>query len=149
MSRTHRYRHQHTEIMRLATQLGDHLVPSQLAADGAEARRILSELSGKLIVHLAAEDNLLYPQLLNSRDLAARKLARRFLNEMGPLADAFKDYAVRWGILKRIQSKPEQFAEETQAIIKTLSERILRENTELYPLADDCLAWRAGAQVSL
>jgi hypothetical protein len=136
MSRTRRYRDQHTNIMSVATELGQQLIPSRLAADGSAARRMLSELSGKLIVHLAAEDNLLYPQLLSCHDMAAQALTRRFISEMGPLAQAFKAYAVRWGTLKRIESKPEEFADETRAIIKALSERIRRENTELYPLAD-------------
>jgi hypothetical protein len=136
MSQIDRYRQQHAEIMRLATELGKQLVPTKLALDAAGARKILSELSGKIIVHLAAEDTVLYPQLLKSKDSSTQALAKRFADEMGALAQTFKAYAVRWGVEKEIQSKPDAFANETRAIIKALSDRIRRENSELYPLAE-------------
>lgn len=136
MSHTDRYRHQHAEIMQLATQLDKQLVQSKLTVGAADARKLLSELSGKIIVHLAAEDAVLYPLMLKSKDVPAQTLARRFAAEMGPIAQAFKTYATRWGSESLIQAKPEAFISETKAIIKALSERIRKENTELYPLAD-------------
>lgn len=136
MSHTDRYRQQHSEIMRLATDLGKKLVPSQLAVGASDARRLLSELSGKFIVHLAAEDMLLYPMMLKCKDASAQALAKRFAVDMQPMAQAFKDYAVRWNAAAEIQKNPEGFTNETRGIIKALSERIRKENTELYPLAD-------------
>lgn len=136
MSHTERYRGQHAEIMQPAAQLGRQLAPAALAADATPARKALSELSGKLIVHNAAEDKLLYPRLLQSTDTATRTVAQRFLAEMGPISQTFKDYAVRWGTAQAIQSDAQKFVSETQAILKSLVERIRHENAELYPLAD-------------
>ena len=59
-------------------------------------------------MHLAAEDNVLYPQMLKSTDAKARALAQRFVTEMHPISDAFK----------------------------VLGERVRREHEELYSLAD-------------
>ncbi|HEV2270463.1 MAG TPA: hemerythrin domain-containing protein [Steroidobacteraceae bacterium] len=136
MSNTERYRAQHAEIMRLATDLKRHLSPAALAADPGPARHILSELSGKLLMHLAAEDNVLYPQMLKSTDAKARALAQRFVAEMQPITDAFKQYAVRWANAKSIQAGAESFVRETNRIMTVLNERIRREHTELYSLAD-------------
>ncbi|HEX3845612.1 MAG TPA: hemerythrin domain-containing protein [Steroidobacteraceae bacterium] len=118
--------------MRLATDLEQHLSPATLAADPAPARHILSELSGKLLMHLAAEDNVLYPKLLKSTDANARALAQRFVTEMHPITDAFKQYAGRRGNAKTIQGDPDR----TKEITNVLGERIRREHAELYRLAD-------------
>lgn len=136
MAHTDRYRTQHAQIMQLAAELSQQLTPSRLAADATHARRILSDLSGKLIVHLAAEDNLLYPKLFQCHDPGTQAISERFAEEMGSIARTFKNYAVRWGSAAAIQSGAEEFVAQTHAIIDALSERIRRENTELYPLAD-------------
>jgi len=136
VSNTERYRAQHAEILRLASDLKRHLSPATLAADAGPARHILSELSGKLLMHLAAEDNVFYPQMLRSADTKTRALTRRFVAEMHPIADAFKQYAARWGNARTIQDNAESFVRETQRIIQVLGERIRREHVELYSLAD-------------
>lgn len=136
MSYTERYRAQHAEIMRLATELGRHLTPDALQRDASAPRAVLAELSGKLLVHLAAEDNVLYPRMLKSSDAKARALAQRFIDEMQPISKAFKDYAVRWGSARAIQSGAEAFIHETREILAALGERVRREHAELYALAD-------------
>lgn len=136
MSNTERYRAQHAEIIRLATDLKQHLSAVTLAADPAAARHILSELTGKLLMHLAAEDNVLYPKMLKSTDANTRALAQRFVTEMHPITDAFKQYAVRWGSARTIQADPDGFIRETKEITTVLGERIRREHAELYTLAD-------------
>lgn len=136
MSKTERYRTQHGEIMRLAGDLERELVSKTLAADAGKAREVLSQLTGKLLVHLAAEDNLLYPQLLKSSESATRSVAERFSAEMKPISESFKSYASRWASARTIQTDAEGFVKETRAICKALGERIRREHAELYPLAD-------------
>ena len=136
VSNTERYRAQHAEILRLATDLKRQLSPATLAADAGPARSILSELSGKLLTHLAAEDNVFYPQMLRSADAKTRALTQRFVAEMHPISDAFKRYVVRWGNAKTIQGNTEAFVRETQRIIQVLAERIRREHVELYSAAD-------------
>jgi hypothetical protein len=140
VSNTERYRAQHAEILRLATGLKRRLSPATLAADAAPARYILSELSGQLLMHLAAEDNVFYPQMLRSADAKTRALTQRFVADMHPIADAFRRYAVRWGNARTIQANAEAFVRETQRIIQVLAERISREHVELYSLADSLSA---------
>jgi hypothetical protein len=87
-------------------------------------------------VHLAAEDNVLYPQLRKSADPKVRALAQRFVDEMQPISGAFKAYAVRWGSASTIQADAESFIRETKEILAALNARIRREHAELYSVAD-------------
>lgn len=136
MRRTIRYLEQHAQIMRLARDLERHLIPHELAKDASAARQVLSLLSGKLLVHLAVEDRLLYPEILHCADPAVRAVGQRFLEEMGPISQAFKSYSIRWGTQGAIQSEPAAFVAETKSILAAVEERIRREDRELYPLAE-------------
>jgi hypothetical protein len=136
VSNTESYRAQHAEILRLATDLKRHLSAVSLAADPDPARHILCELSGKLLTHLAAEDDAFYPQMLRAEDAKTRALTRRFVADMHSISDAFRRYAARWGSARAIQANAEAFVRETQRIIQVLAERIRREHVELYSLAD-------------
>jgi hypothetical protein len=140
VSNTERYRAQHAEILRLATDLKRHLFPATLAADAGPARHILSELSDQVFLHVATEDDVFCPRMLRSEDAQTRALARRFVAEMHTITDAFKRYAGRWGNARTIQSNAEAFVRETQRIIQVLAERIRREHVELYSLADSLSA---------
>ena len=136
MTRTARYVEQHVQITRLAQELRRHLVQQTLAVDASAARQVLSLLSGKLSVHLAAEDRLLYPEVLHSPDPATRAVGQRFLEAMGPISQAFRRYSIRWGTQDAIRSNPEAFVSETKAMLTDIEGRIRREEAELYPLVE-------------
>lgn len=136
MSNTERYRRQHAEITRLAGELKRQLNPEALSDGATGVHSVLSELSGKLFVHLAAEDKVFYPQLLESTDPRMQALAERYIEEMRPISQAYKNYAVRWGSARAIESNAETFIRETREILAALDQRIRREHDELYALAD-------------
>jgi hypothetical protein len=136
VSNTERYRGQHAEIMRLASDLKRRLIPASLAADCAPVHTILGQLGGKLFVHLAAEDSVLYPKLLRSPDTTIREVAQDFVDEMQPISKAFKAYAIRWGTSRAIQSDVQGFITETRKILAALDERMRCEHTDLYALVD-------------
>jgi hypothetical protein len=130
------YRHQHADIMRVATELEKQLVPTKLAENSFETWKTLSDIGGKITVHLADEDRWLYRQLGTSSDPSVKATAVRFAEEMGSIAQVFKTYEVRWTAVNAIKNDPETFVAETHAILKVLKERIYREHHELYPLAE-------------
>jgi hemerythrin-like domain-containing protein len=136
MAATDAYRKQHSELLALAAKLADALDPAKLGRDATPARLILSNLSGKLKVHLAMEDNSLYPRMLQDSDPAVSAMARRFADEMGGIAKAFGGYVERWPSANAIQLAPQQFIDETRKIFAALASRIERENNQLYPLLD-------------
>lgn len=136
---TRPYRKQHDELVELLGRLAPSLT-AEAARDRPDgARRALSQLWGKLTIHLAMEDDVLYPRLTKCGDALAEAKARSFAEEMGPLRARFEEFLARWTELK-IGDDPAGFAAETQQVIKALATRVDRENRELYPLADRVLA---------
>lgn len=91
--------------------------------------------SKQLLGHLTREDWLLYPSLLQASDRRIAETAQSFINEMGGLKAAYKDWSGRWPT-KRVSQEWVGFVRETTDLLDTLSHRIERENTELYPLVE-------------
>lgn len=133
MGRTDAYRRQHDEVMALAEQLVALLRPEALARDAGPARAKLSALAAKLKVHLVMEDERLYPAAMRASDEDLASTAKRYQVEMGGIASAFDAYLTKWATAALIQSDPQGFVVDSCDILAALSERVERENTELYP----------------
>ena len=98
---------------------------------------LLSKLAGNLKVHLAMEDEAVYPMLLEHKDPEIRSLAQKYMIEMGGLKDAFIEYIDKWTKAFAIQQNPEEFVEATKGIFDALGKRIEKEDSELYILVDE------------
>ncbi len=136
MRRTDSYRRQHDDLLQVASEISGKLNAQKLAENATEVRTLLSKLLGKLNVHLAAEDKALYPRLLNAGDPEAKKLAERYISEMGNIAGVVKSYAQKWPSPGAIQKDPSTFVAETKSLFGALSNRIKKENNELYAYVD-------------
>lgn len=136
MLKTQTYRDQHDQLLAQARQLGTLLANPDPSFPAADARRLLSEIAGKLTVHLAMEDKHLYPNLLTHADPRVRGTAQRFVDEMGGIAAAFKGYLSAWPTPNSIAQNPAGFREATKGILQALGARIQKENAELYALVD-------------
>lgn len=132
MGFTDKFRVQHNEILQIAKEMTEHL---RGQPDPAVLRKLLSNLAGKLQFHLAMEDQALYPRLQGAADPKVKAMAKQFMTEMGGLGDAFAAYNSKWQV-SAIRVDPAGFISETQAVFTALTQRIARENRELYPLAD-------------
>jgi hypothetical protein len=137
MRLTENLRRQHQELAALAREIGRLLQPGKLASDGGPVRHLLALLAGTLRVHVAMEDESLYPRLLAHRDPGVRDKARRFLDEMGGIRIEFSEYLRAWPGPSAIQARPEEFVAATRRMFALLYERMQRENEELHPLADE------------
>ena len=136
MGRTDDLRTKHQELLNIAAQISGELDAGKLSEGAKQARSLLSTLAGKLGIHLAVEDKNLYPELLNHKDENVRATAKRFIDEMGDIAEAFKNYVDKWPHSKAIQDNPQDFITETKGIFDALSTRISKEDNELYSLVD-------------
>ena len=136
MAKSDRFRQQHEELLNLANILAAELDSNKLTDDASSARSALSKLAGKLILHLGAEDEYLYPALMASSDAETKKTAQEFVDEMGGIATAFVAYKDKWPTATAIQSDVNGFINETKAIYGALAQRINKENTVLYPMMD-------------
>ena len=135
---TEMFRQQHKEILEVLGGLGKAcLSPGNIdSASGASLRAQLVALSGKVTVHLGSEDRSLYPTLLALTGQPPAKVAEAFSKEMGSLAGAFKQFVGHWPTGDSIAADPATFAQECLGVAKALTNRIDREEKELYPLLD-------------
>jgi len=136
MTKTEKFREQHNDLLKLATELQLLLDEKNLSLDAKTARSCLSKLMGKLTLHLSLEDNVLYPSLSKSKNIELSSLAARFSNEMKVTITKVTKYNEKWATPTSIKTNQAAFIAETKQIISVLADRIKRENQELYSLAD-------------
>ncbi|NLM21632.1 MAG: hemerythrin domain-containing protein [Peptococcaceae bacterium] len=136
MTRTERFRKQHTAITEVVTTIKALLQPELVVNNSELIRKNLSKLMGKLSVHLAAEDEVLYPELLRHDDGKVVQTAQKYLQELGDIKERFSAYCSKWAVAPLIKNKPEEFIKETVELFRTLGKRIDLEEKELYRLAD-------------
>lgn len=135
--RTAQFRQQHAEIVEVVQDITFFIRETSVVNDIPEIVSLLIRLSGKLKVHLAMEDSSLYPDMLNSSNEKAVETAQAFQEEMGGLAKAFLDYMSNWRSPDSIADNPEGFKVATAGLFEALGDRVQRENSDLYRLADE------------
>lgn len=80
-----RYREQHAALVKGIGAIQRLAGPAELSTRAPELLRLLMELAGQLKLHLALEDESLYPKLVKATDPKTAESARRFQREMGGL----------------------------------------------------------------
>jgi hemerythrin-like domain-containing protein len=133
MSATANFRKQHAEILEIAKNI-DATLP-RLPGGASDVRAQLNSLAAKVNIHLAIEDEALYPRLRAHPDARIQSTANKFTDEMAGIKDAFQKYLKAW-TEAAIRANAAAFAAETKSLFGALGQRIKRENTELYPLLD-------------
>lgn len=134
MSDLAKLREEHALIIKIVNRLSK-IVEQPSAPSQLELFAVRRELSSALIAHLKAEDWVLYPRLVDSDNARVAGIARAFSQEMGGLAAAYLKYSEHWsagGIVENWSG----YCAETKGIVDALTNRITRENRELYPLLE-------------
>lgn len=134
MSSLAQLRAEHAELVRIVGQL-QALVDGDTPPPQVELFQVRRKLSSVLIAHLKAEDWVLYPPLLSSDDAAVSATAQQFVDEMGGLAQAYSVFNEKWDALS-IEANWAHYQVEAKGIIDALTNRIIRENRDLYPLLE-------------
>jgi iron-sulfur cluster repair protein YtfE (RIC family) len=130
---TSKFREQHAEILVIAKKVDAAM--AKLPDAAAQVRTELTALAAKVNVHLAMEDEALYPRLLAHTDPKVRNLAKKFTDEMSGIKAAFHKYIATW-TEQAIRGDAKSFVAASKSLFAALAQRIQRENTELYPLLD-------------
>jgi iron-sulfur cluster repair protein YtfE (RIC family) len=133
---TDKYRAQHVELLRLVSGLADFMNSAELHSAPAKAVALLNTLGGRVKVHLALEDQALYPRLTKSPDSSVRETAEKFKSEMGGIAGAFGQFISKWVAPDAIANDLAGFKSATTSLLAVLKDRIDRENEILYNLVD-------------
>lgn len=134
MPPTDSFRKQHDEIIEELLKL--EVLAQVVPLRAGEVAKQFECLADKINAHLAMEDQILYPLLLRSGNSAAVETARRFQSEMGGLKMRFMKFYSEWSAAKKISSNEARFLTQLADISAALKKRVAKENTELYPLAD-------------
>lgn len=137
MRKTDAYRKHHEEIRVLAARIESMLNEPAIRADPGPVAAVVRELFGKFSVHLALEDNSLYPRYTVHPTLAVADAARRFQIEMGGLGERFDLYKRAWPGPLAIAKDVATFVRDSRAILELLAARVAREETQLYDLIDN------------
>lgn len=138
---TESYRKQHDALRNLIAEFPD----SAAAVDEAKMRGLMVKFIGQLRAHLAMEDTYLYPTLIKHEDKTVREKAERFQLEMGTLAKSLDDFYSHWARAGMITANTAGFVEEWIKVRSALSNRISREDSDLYDLVDRTVALRRSA----
>jgi hypothetical protein len=134
MSSISQIHHDHVELVKIVREW-EAMIDCDAPPATIELFDVRRRLSSLLIAHLKAEDWVLYPPLLESKDAEVARVARQFVDEMGGLAAAYNIFMERWDALA-IQADWVNYRKEAFAISKALASRIAREDEELLPLVE-------------
>lgn len=136
MRPTDAYRKHHQELRDIAARIEQVLDVAAITRDPSVAAQAVRELFGKFSIHLALEDNSLYPRCLRDDDPRLRQVAQRFQSEMGDLGPRFESYKKSWPGPLAIARDPAAFVADTVAILNLLRARVAREESEFYDIVD-------------
>ena len=139
MSCTDRLRHQQNVATIMTCHLRN-LVRRHRPGDNAIAIATqLARLLRVLRVHLAEEDEYLYPALIAIGDRNTAALAERYQAEMGSLAVNTEVFMQRWSSSAVIALNFAAFETALDLLLGALMARMECENAALYPVADGLL----------
>ena len=121
----------------MLSEITAHLNINELLNDADTTRHLLSELIGKLYVHLSMEDKVLYPDLLEHSNERVKSLAMRYIYELGGIMNSVTDFQRKWSTPLKIQKEPHDFIYHIKYLFKILQQRIEKENSMLYKALDE------------
>lgn len=127
-------RRQHNEIVSLTNFILDNIVKNTIDQNINEIAQSINTISGKLKIHLLNEDKYLYPYLLNSSDTALNTFGKKYNEEMLEVTKVYEGYKSKYNTATKIKQNIVGFKEDTKQIFGVLSNRVDREERELYQL---------------
>lgn len=130
-----KFKHQHTDILGGIARLRA-LVRGGIAANAAAIATTIIEMSGTIRLHLSVEDRVLYPALGASGNAALAQMSQRYQAEMQEIAGAYLAFARRWNGARQLCEAPEAFRAEANSVLRTVYERMRKEDTEFYPAVE-------------
>ncbi|MES2879118.1 MAG: hemerythrin domain-containing protein [Pseudomonadota bacterium] len=127
-----KFKHQHVDIidciaaLRKASREG-------ISENAAEIARLIISMSSIIKLHLAVEDQVLYPALRSGNNAVLARMGQKFQDEMGAIASAYMAFARRWNSAANVAHEPEGFRADANQVLKLLHDRMQKENTVFYP----------------
>jgi hypothetical protein len=136
MARTTALRAQHVAAEAMLADLFDCIEAYGGDSDAYPLSLKLARLAGTLRTHFAMEDQILYPYMIASDHHQAAVMARVFRSEIGHIGAQFDHFIDRWLSSDAIAASFGQFSYEAGMLFGAIRERMVREDRDLFPLAD-------------
>ena len=90
-----KFKHQHTDILRSIATLRA-LAQAGVEANASAIAQGIVAMSGTIKLHLAVEDQVLYPALQRGGNAELARLGCQYQSEMASIASAYDAFARRW-----------------------------------------------------
>ena len=130
-----RFKDQHVQILDFIAQLRRH-AHAGISEHADQIARLVVSMSAVIKMHLAAEDSALYPALAAGGNRRLAQLGHQFQSEMASIAAAYNGFARQWNTAARVQADPEGFRAQANQVLRTLFERMQREDRDFYPAVE-------------
>ncbi|MCE1193171.1 hemerythrin domain-containing protein [Acidovorax sp.] len=131
-----KFKHQHTDILRSIATLRALAHAGVEIHAGSIAQGIVA-MSGTIKLHLAVEDQVLYPALQRGGNPDLARMGRQYQSEMASIASAYDAFARRWNTAENVRRDPQGFREEANAVLRRVFERMQREDRDFYPRIEE------------
>lgn len=130
-----RFKEQHVQILDAISALRRH-ARAGVTEHAQDIARLVVSMSAVIKTHLAAEDRTLYPALATGNDARLAHLGRQYQTEMAAIAEAYNVFARKWNTAAQVRADPEGFRTQANQVLRTVFERMGREDREFYPAVE-------------
>lgn len=127
-----RFKRQHVEILDRIDTLRQ-LSKAGIEANASAIARHVHDLGTVVKLHLAIEDRILYPAVRRADDTEVASMAEDYQEEMKGIANRYIRFTTQWSDPARVASNPEGFRGDANTVLKSVYQRMQRENREFYP----------------
>ena len=127
-----KFKHQHVDILGSIDTLRN-LAKAGAANNATEIARLIVAMSSTIKLHLAVEDQALYPALQRGTDVDLARMGQRYQQEMGSIARAYEGFSRRWNRPESVRRAERDFRDDANRVLRMVHERMQRENREFYP----------------
>ena len=131
-----KFKHQHVSILGSIATLR-RLAHAGVAHNAPEIARLVVAMSSTIKLHLAVEDQVLYPALQRGDNPDLARLGRQYQSEMASIASAYDAFARRWNTAENVRRNAQGFRDEANVVLRRVFERMQREDHDFYPRIEE------------
>ena len=104
-----------------------------VARNAARIAGLIVSMSSTIKLHLAVEDQALYPALQRGANAELARMGQQYQKDMGPIAQAYDAFAKRWNRPESVRRDEQSFRDDANRVLRMVFERMHREDRDFYP----------------
>ena len=131
-----KFKYQHTDILRGIATLRA-LAHAGVEGNATAIAQGIVAMSGTIKLHLAVEDQVLYPALQRGGNAELARMGRQYQSEMESIASAYDAFARRWNTADKVRRGAQDFREQANVVLRKVYERMQREDHDFYPRIEE------------